>query len=120
MIERLPDLPEGVIGFEAVGEVHADDYHSTLVPGLEAAGANGPIRLVYVLGERFEGYSAGASWQDAKLGLEHHGKWRRAALVTDIDWVTHLASLFGWMVPGEFKVFPLADRDDAVVWAAAD
>ncbi len=118
MIETLPDLPDGVIGFEAVGEVHADDYRTTLVPGLEAAGENGAIRLVYVLGDRFEGYSAGASWQDAKLGLEHHGKWRRAALVTDAGWAAHLASLFGWMVPGELKVFPLAERDDAVAWAA--
>lgn len=120
MIETLPDLPDGVIGFEAVGEVHSDDYKDTLIPALEAAGAAGPIRLVYVLGDRFEGYSAGASWQDAKLALEHHGKWHRAAFVTDHDWLRHLAHAFGWMVPGDFQVFPLAEREQAVAWAAAD
>lgn len=120
MIETLPDLPDGVIGFEAVGEVHSDDYRDTFIPALEAAAEAGPIRCVYVLGDRFDGYSAGAAWQDTKLGVEHHGKWKRAALVSDHDWVRHLAGLFGWAVPGELKVFPLAQRDEAVAWAAAD
>ncbi len=118
MIEPLPDLPDGVIGFEAVGEVHSDDYRDTLIPALEAAGDAGEIRLVYVIGARFEGYSAGASWQDAKLGLHHHGKWHRAALVSDLEWLHHLTSAFGWAVPGEVKVFGLADLDAAVAWAA--
>jgi hypothetical protein len=118
MLEELQDLPDGVIGFEAVGEVEADDYTSALIPALEAS--DGPIRLVYVLGERFTGYSAGASWQDAKLGLHHHGKWERAAIVTDADWIRHLAGLFGWMVPGKFEVFALDQRDAAIAWAGAE
>ena len=42
------------------------------------------------------------------------------ALVTDIDWMVRLTSLFGWMTPGELKHFPMAERDAAVAWAAAD
>ena len=60
------------------------------------------------------------TWQDAKLGLHHHGKWQRAAIVTDADWIRHIAGLFGWMVPGKFEVFPLAERDAAISWVAAD
>jgi len=30
----------------------------------------------------------------------------------------HLSRLFGWMTPGEFKHFPLDERDAAVAWAA--
>jgi hypothetical protein len=118
VIEPIADLPAGVIGFEAVGEVHADDYRDTLVPALEAQ--EGPLRLVYVLGDRFTGYSSGAAWQDAKLGLRHHGKWQRAAIVTDADWVHHLVKVFGWMFPGEIQVFPVADRDAAITWAAGE
>ena len=120
MIERLTGLPDGVIGFEAVGEVHAEDYRDVLIPDLEVAVVSGAIRCVYVMGDRFEGYSTGAAWQDTKLGLEHHGKWQRAALVTDVEWVTHLSAVFGWMVPGQFEVFPLAERDAAIAWTAAD
>jgi hypothetical protein len=119
MLEPLHDLPDGVIGFEAVGEVHANDYTEMLRPPLDEAAAAGGIRLVYVLGDRFAGYSAGASWQDSKLAFEHHKAWKRTALVSDADWVRHLASLFGWMVPGDFAHFSLAERDDAIAWAAA-
>ncbi|MFN8038832.1 MAG: STAS/SEC14 domain-containing protein [Acidimicrobiales bacterium] len=118
MLEPLKDLPAGVIGFEAVGEVHADDYENVLIPALEAAADGGAIRLVYVLGDRFGGYSAGASWDDAKLGLKHHGKWERFALVSDHEWVNHLAGAFGWLIPGDFRRFALAERDAAVDWVA--
>ncbi len=120
MIEPLPDLPEGVIGFEAVGEIHAADYTDVLRPALDRAAADGAIRLVYVLGDRFEGYSAGASWQDSKLAFEHHKAWRRMALVSDLEWVRHLASVFGWMVPGDFELFALAERATAITWVTLD
>lgn len=120
MIEPLEDLPEGVIGFEAVGEIHASDYKEVLRPALERAAAAEGIRLVYVLGDRFEGYSSGASWQDSKLAFEHHKRWKRMALVSDVDWVRHLAAVFGWMIPGEFEHFPLGERATAVEWAASD
>jgi hypothetical protein len=118
VLEMLSELPAGVIGFEAVGDVEADDYANVLIPAIEAA--DGPLRLVYVLGDRFTGYSAGAAWQDAKLGLHHHGTWERAAIVTDADWVRHIAGLFGWMVPGKFDVFPIAERDAAIAWVVDD
>lgn len=121
MLEPLTDLPDGVIGFEAVGEVHADDYQDVLRPALDQAADAGSIRMVYVLGDRFEGYSAGAGWEDAKLaGLAatHHGAWKRTALVSDADWISHAATLFGWMMPGEFKHFGVADQAAAVRWVA--
>lgn len=120
MLEQLPDLPPGVIGFEAVGEIHADDYREVLHPAIDAAATTGSIRFVYVLGDRFEGYTSGASWEDAKLGSDHLGAWQRTALVTDVDWLTHLASLFGWMMPGHFRRFPVAELDAAITWAATD
>ncbi|MEZ5207306.1 MAG: STAS/SEC14 domain-containing protein [Acidimicrobiales bacterium] len=42
-----------------------------------------------------------------------------AAIVTDTDWLRHLAGAFGWMVPGALEV-PLAERADAIAWVAAD
>jgi len=119
MLETIPDLPEGVIGFEAVGEVQADDYRTVLIPALDAAAAQGSIRMLYVLGDRFEGYSGGAMWQDTKVGITHHSGWERVALVTDVDWITHLTGLFGLMLPGEVRHFALDHRDEAIAWVAA-
>ncbi len=40
------------------------------------------------------------------------------ALVTDIDWIRHLAALFGWMTPGELKVFGDSELMQAKEWTA--
>ncbi|WP_068154924.1 STAS/SEC14 domain-containing protein [Rhodococcus phenolicus] len=118
MLEPIRDLPDGVLGFEAVGRLEASDYENVLMPAVrEICDRGGGIRIVLVF-ERFDGVSAGAAWDDMKLGVEHLTRWERIALVTDLDWMVTVTSLFGWMTPGEFKRFPLAERTAAIAWAA--
>jgi SpoIIAA-like len=117
MFEPITDLPEGVIGFEAVGEIEASDYEEVLMPAIARGAAGGGVRLVLVLGDRFTGYSAGAMKEDAGL-VSHANAWKRTAVVSDLGWVAHLSTAFGWMVPGMFKQFELADRDAAIAWVA--
>jgi hypothetical protein len=64
--------------------------------------------------------SAGAVWKDLEMGVGHLTRWKRIALVTDVEWMIHLTSLFGWMTPGELKHFPLAQRAEAITWAAGE
>jgi len=120
MIEPLDGLPDGVIGFEAVGEVRAADYSDVLIPAVDAAAAAGGVRLVYVLGEKFTGYSAAAGFEDLRLGVAHLHAWKRGAIVTDHHAFADLVKGFAWMIPGKLKLFALAERDAAVEWAAAD
>ena len=118
MIRLMDNLPDNVIGFEAIGEVDAGDYHTTLDPAVEAAlEHNDKLRLVYVLGDEFEGYTGGAMWEDTKLGIGHWGKWEKIALVTDKDWVDDAIKFLGWMVPGEIKVYPTKNLEAAEEWA---
>ena len=118
MIKELSDLPSGVIGFEVAGEIKAEDYRDVVLPALERAAAAGEVRFVVVIPE-FHGMSGGAVWQDLKVGVEHFRAWKRIALVTDIDWMAQVTTLFGWMTPGEVRHFRLAQRDEAIAWAAA-
>ena len=119
MIELLQDLPDGVVGVEAVGEVTPDDYETVLIPTFEAARAqHDEVRVVFVAGDRFEGFAAGALWDDTKYGFSHFKGWGRVALVTDIDWMRHLTNVFGWIAPKGIKVFPTSALDAAKAWAA--
>ena len=120
MIERIPS-PDGVLAFRAVGRVEKADYDDVLVPGVEAMIAErDEVRLVYVLGEEFDGYAMGAGWEDAKLGVGHLSKWRRLAIVSDRDWVRHGAGMFGWMLPGDVRTFPVEELERALRWAGED
>jgi hypothetical protein len=118
MIKELSGLPAGVIGFETTGKLRAEDYRDVVLPALGRAAAGGEVRFVVVISE-FQGMSDGALWQDLKVGAEHLRAWKRIAVVTDIEWVEHMITLLGWMTPGEVRVFPLAQRDEAIAWAAA-
>ena len=115
----LPSLPDDVVGFEAVGEVTAQDYSEVLAPAIRSAiAAHGDIGVLYVLGERFSGYSGPGMWEDAKVGTEHFAHWRRVAVVTDTEWVRHTVHAFAWLMPTRMKVFTVAERPDAERWVA--
>jgi hypothetical protein len=120
MINLLTDLPPNVLGIEAVGHVSAEDYREVLEPAVEKALAgHDKLRLLYVLGEEFEGYSAGAAWEDTKLGIGHWNAWERIAVVTDRGWIRDAVRAVAWMLPGEVRVFAVERRDDARDWVAA-
>jgi hypothetical protein len=79
----------------------------------------GNVRLLYLLGPRFGGFTSGAMWEDARVGLSEPLHWERVALVTDVEWMRQLSAAFGWMVPGRFKTFAGADLEGAKAWTAA-
>ena len=121
MIRLLSDMPAGVIGLEAVGDVEKDDYEKVLVPAVEEAIAqHGKARIVYVLGPEFDEYEGGAVWEDLKLGVRHPASFERTAIVTDAGWARAAAKLFSVLWPGKARAFPLGELDAAKRWAAAD
>ena len=117
MLTEIPDLPPGVMGFEATGKLAAEDYRDTLAPAVKTAADAGDIRLVIVI-PAFEGIDPEAFWEDTKMGLTNWGTWKRVAFVTDIEWMANAMRWFGWMSPGEMKHFPLGEREAAIAWAA--
>ena len=118
MITELSGLPAGVTGFEISGRVAAEDFRDVVIPAVERAAASGEVRfLIQIPG--FSGMSGEALWQDLKLGFEHLRTFKRIALVTDVEWIRHLTALFGWMTPGETRVFASAERDEALAWVEA-
>ncbi len=117
MIEPLPGVPDGVVGLRASGDVTADDYRDVMVPILEEALARGAVRLLYVLDEHTK-FSPGALFADVKFGVGHLKGWERLAVVSDADWLENMVKGFGWMMPGEVKVFDDDDIDEAKAWLA--
>ena len=120
MIEQLEDLPAGVLGFRAIGTIEASDYREVLDPAFEAVLADQEqLNLVLVMDEGFDHVSLGAMLEDARLITFPHEVWGRAAFVTDHEVLGGVATAFGGLVPGEFRVFPLDRQDEAISWVAA-
>jgi len=120
MILILSDMPEGTIGFEAIGTVTADDYRDVIAPTLERRLPDRPLRLLFLLDDRFESYAPGAVIQDIKLWLEHLGDWTKVAVVTDHDWITNSVLDLSRLGSGKIRTFPPAELDAAKSWLVRD
>lgn len=117
MIETLSGFPDNVVGFKASGRVTRQDYETVVVPAVEEAfRRRQSLRLYYQLDRDFEGVGPGAMWEDFKVGMEHVRQWERIALVTDVDWIGAAMKVFGFLMPGDMRLFSLADADQAREW----
>jgi hypothetical protein len=78
--------------------------------------------LAIAIDADFDRFEAGAVWEDLKFGfgpgLAHHSAFERMAMVSDADLVRHAIGLFGWLVPGDVRVFPLSELGGARTWLA--
>ena len=72
--------------------------------------------MLYVIGDQFEGYTGGAAWEDAKVGMKHLTSFERVAVVTDVDWIENMIKAFGFAIPGEVRVFDDDDLEAARRW----
>jgi len=117
MLELIPDLPDRVVGIRAIGDVEDDDYEEVLVPAIEdCLSRHEKVRFLYVLGPEFEGYEADAAWEDVKLGMKTFTSYERIAVVTDSVFVRRSVKAFGWLMPGEVRVFAMDGLDEATAW----
>lgn len=117
MLKKLTGLPENILGFEAKGEIDANDYETILIPAVEAVLKKyKKVRLLYYLGPEFERFTAGAMWDDAKVGLKHWMEWDKIALVTDVDWLRKTIHCLAFMIPGSMKLFGNDNIEEAKNW----
>ncbi|MEP3295139.1 MAG: STAS/SEC14 domain-containing protein [Pseudoruegeria sp.] len=117
MIELLNDTVGGVLHVKATGQITGDDYENVLLPALEAALIDyDTVRLLMQIGPGFEGYTAEAAIDDAKLGLKHWNGFERIALVSDVGWIHAMLRGIGFMFPCPTKSFDLNQEQDARLW----
>ncbi len=122
MIERIDDVPAGVIGIRASGKLTKEDYQRVLEPALREAIDSGDARVLFVLPD-YDGLEPKAFFEDVKTGLEvelrNRSAWKRLAFVSGVDWITKAMRLFTWAMPGELKVYEMDELDEAKEWVAA-
>ncbi len=122
LIEEVTDLPSGTLGFRASGKITSDEYRLMIEPIYATLERREKLNIYFELADDFDGLDLGALLQDVKaagsVGLKHRSSWQRMALVTDKDWVRRGASAFGWLAPGELRLFELSERDEARAWLA--
>ena len=117
MLEKLTGLPREIDGLKAIGTVTKEDYEKFFEPVVDDARREGRrLRFLYQLGPEFEGFTPGAAWEDAKLGLRALRLFEGCAIVTDVGWIRESTRLIGFLMPCPVRVFGNGERDAAVAW----
>jgi hypothetical protein len=120
MVERIADMPGGAVGFRAGGKITRDEYHEFLAPVRDVVERGDTINFLFATEPDFSGLDMAALWEDVKaagtIGLKHRGQWGRFAVVTDKDWLRHAVSAFGWLSPGELRIYEPDELDQAKLW----
>lgn len=120
MITPIEGLPEGVLGFDIGDKITTADYEDILGPAIWAqAEAGNGVRAVVRLSQ-CPSMSAGAMWDDIKLGTAYCGQWRRIAMLADAAWIKASIRVTNFMMPGQFRAFGLDQFEEAVAWAASE
>jgi hypothetical protein len=120
VIQLLHNLPKHVVGIVASGQVDANDYETVVFPAIESAlKSHERIRILFQLEPGFTGFTAGAMWDDMKVGLGHLKAWERIAIVSDENWVVGAWRLFGFAMPCPIRVFSNKEFAEAQGWITA-
>lgn len=115
--ELLDGFPDDVVAIQLKGIITGKAYADKLVPLIDAKlEKHDHIKCLIVVDEAFISYTAGAAWDDMMLGIRHWNRFERIAVVTDIGWLRVSMRVFAPLIPAEFKLFELAQLDEAKGW----
>jgi hypothetical protein len=117
MLTIINDLPDNVLGVSGEGKITGKDYETVLIPAIsEKFKTNKKLRMLYHLGDNFNGFDLSAMLDDAKMGMKHLSAWDRIALVSDHDTINAFAKFFGHMMSCELRIFKNAGMGEAKKW----
>jgi hypothetical protein len=116
-LKQTPD--SNVISVTAKGKITDDDYEDAIIPAIETAlEQHDKIRFLYVMGEDYAGLEGDAMWDDTKIGLEHLTKFEKIGIVSNKKWIRRSVKAFGFLMPGELKLFHNEQLSEAEAWIA--
>jgi hypothetical protein len=118
MLQRICELPDGVDGLRAERKLTKRDCDEVFLPLLhDARRDNRRIRLLYELAPDFRGFTAGAAWEEARVGLNYLSLFERCAIVSEAPSMRERAHRVATLVPRPVHVF--AAREAGLEWLVA-
>jgi SpoIIAA-like len=120
MIQKMADLPPGLIGLRVDGRLTAEDFDAVIGPMVaDAQRDGGRLRFLVVIEPGFAGLTPPAVAQDVRLGLHAFGGVDGVAVVTGPGGVATTAAWAAYVVPFPVRVFAPEEVEAAAAWLAA-
>jgi hypothetical protein len=101
------------------GKLVEEDYKKLVERTEELVANHGSINISVELKD-FQGWTAGAAWEDLKFGVEHFNHIERMAIIGDSAWEKGMAFFVKPFTTAEVKYFDQKDSEDAYNWIHED
>jgi len=109
--ETEPRVVRGVI----TGKLGESDYQVLETRVEQILERHASVRMIAQLSE-FEGWTAGAAWEDARLSLRHYSDFERLAIVGDARWQEWMTAIARPFSLAEVRFFEPVDMEQALTW----
>lgn len=107
-----------IIEVQVSGRLTKDAYQE-FVPLTEAAiNRHGKVRILFIMHD-FEGWNAGALWEDLKFDFKHFSHIERLAIVGETRWEQGMATFCRPFTTATLKYFDIKDLEAARAWIQA-
>jgi hypothetical protein len=113
---QVEEAPVGKVVTLKVRETLRKKDYDEFVPMLESLMKNGSkIRLIVELHD-FEGWTAGALWEDTKFAARHFGDIERLVVVGEARWEKGITVFIKPFTKAEVRYFDMQEVDKARRW----
>ena len=121
MLDHKIDNENHILEFHISGHISREELGKA-ISALEAPLNDWEEVFVLKKVDSFSGMDIGAWYDDFKFAFENFGKYKKikkAALVTDKQWMAQLSNITKPLIPGEVKVFSNDQYEEALGWLKA-
>ncbi len=115
--EVLEGYSADVLAIAAHGRITTEDYENVLIPQFtEKVRDEGKVKLLFIFGDDFTGYSPGAAWDDAKFGFLRLREIAGLAIVSDLEWLRLGVKTFAPLIGCPVALFYTEELPQAKEW----
>jgi len=110
--------PHRTLIINVSGKLTEHDYDQLIERTNELVAHHGKINMLVELSD-FDGWTAGAAWEDLKYGMEHFSHIERMALIGESIWEKGMALFIKPFTSAEVRYFDRTDSKAAYNWVDA-
>ena len=117
-VEVELDLVAGVMAVTVSGKLEKEDYETFNTEFDSMLSVHDRVRVLVELKD-FHGWTAGAAWEDTKMGVRHYSDIERLAIVGENKWQKGMAMFVKPFTRAEVRYFDASDAEAAHAWVIA-
>lgn len=121
MIVKIENVPENMVGFQAIGEVTKREFEQKVIPEMQAlAERTGKLNYLMVIDTALQSFIPGAWFQEMLTGFKNTAAWNRTAILSDAESLKSFSNIYSVIIPGEFRGFSKDQLEAAVAWVSEE